>query len=222
MFLGLLVLALARPRRRLGRQAGGQHADRVALPVLDTPALPLLLGRIPLTEPRRKIKRLARHRFHREGRRGDPQDHVSALADRCGHTGPVPIALVDHREIARPQREVGEACGVVLIGHHDLVHPAGGAVEGEVDAPVVARAAWMPESGGIDQADRTGAEPSGSHERAGHREQCAQPPEQPGVAGAQALAPGGLRNVGETDQHGPGAEAAGRQGPQDVGEHRPE
>ena len=44
--------------------------------------------------------------------------------------------------------------------------------------------------------------------------------EQPSAGGAEALAPGGLRNVGEPDQHGPGAEAACRQSPQDVGEYR--
>ena len=55
-FLGLLVFALARPRRRLGRQAGGQHAYCVVLRVMDTPALPFLLRGLTLAEPGHEIK----------------------------------------------------------------------------------------------------------------------------------------------------------------------
>ena len=46
-----------------GRQAGGEDAHRIALPVMATPALPLLLGRAPLLEPGREIKRPPPSRF---------------------------------------------------------------------------------------------------------------------------------------------------------------
>src|SRR6266545_3267044 len=150
MLLGLLVLALARPCGRLWRQAGGQHADRIPLRVMDTPALPLLVRRTPLVKPRREIKGLARRRGYRKSRWGDPEDHIGLLAHRRGHTAPVPIAVVGHRDIARLQREVGETFGAVLIGHHALVHAAGGEVVGAMHPPVVAGPARMPETRGID------------------------------------------------------------------------
>ena len=79
---------------------------------------------------------------------------------------------------------MGEAFGAVLIGHHDLIHAAGGEVIGEMDPPVVAGAARVPQTGRIDQADPAGARRGGARWRAGRRDQFAQEPEQPGVRGA--------------------------------------
>jgi hypothetical protein len=81
--------------------------------------------------------------------------------------------MVDHRAIVRLQREVGEAFGGVLIGHHDLVHAASGKVVGEMDPPVVARAAGVPQTGGIDQADPSRARRGGARWRAWCRNQFA-------------------------------------------------
>ena len=87
MLACLLVLTLARLRGRLRRQAGGEHAHRIALRVMDTPALPLLLRRVALAQPRDEVKRHPSGGLH--GKRGgrDPQDHLGALADRRGDAG---------------------------------------------------------------------------------------------------------------------------------------
>src|SRR5882672_9673916 len=88
--------------------------------------------------------------------------------------------------------EVGETFGAVLIGHHDLVHTARREVVGEMDPPVIAGPAGLPQPCSIDQADPAGARRGGRRWRARRGDEFAQQPEQPSVAGAQALTPCGL------------------------------
>jgi hypothetical protein len=85
-------------------------------------------------------------------------------------------------------------------------------------APIVAGAADLRESGGIDQADT----PLAQHQirRAGDRsrQQFAQQPEQPSVGVAQVVAPGSVGNIGDPLQNSPDAQQAERVGLQDVGQ----
>ena len=105
MFFWACVYLRWRARATASARArqGGQHAHCVVPRVMDTPALPFLLNAASLWRSQaNKIKGCTGRCFHREGRRGDAQDHIGALADRRGHAGPVAIAVVRHRDMAWP------------------------------------------------------------------------------------------------------------------------
>lgn len=124
---------------------------------METPALPLLLGRVPLARHAGRSNpwpgAVSTGKVAGVIRRSTSASWPTAMATLAWY----PIALVHSGNSARPQRAVREAFGGVLIGHHALVHPADGKVVGAVDAPVVASAARMPETRGLDQADLPGA-----------------------------------------------------------------
>ena len=104
---------------------------------------------------------------------------------------------------------VAQPLGGVAVADDHPIHAAGQQVVGQVDAPIVARPARLRQPGGVDQPDAPA--PAGQGGRVGHLggQQRPQQPAEPGAALPQALAPGGLGDVGHPDQHGPGAQAPG-------------
>ena len=81
---------------------------------------------------------------------------------------PWPRSPGTHSHCPRPRyreagREMGQAFGAVLIGHHDLIL-RGRSIVGEMDPPVIAGAARVPES--VASIERTRREP-GATEPAG-------------------------------------------------------
>ena len=91
-----------------------------------------------------------------------------------------------------------------------LMQPAGHEVVGQMQPPVVAGPAGLAETAGIDEEEAPGRTGHGWRGHLGDSAQFTQEPQQPVVTGAQALAPGGLRDVGEPDQDRPGTQPARR------------
>jgi len=85
-------------------------------------------------------------------------------------------------------------------------------------APIIAGATAVLEAGGVDQED---AARLGEHEGSGRRrsgKEFSEQPEEPGIGFAEALAPGGVGDVGEAEEDSPGTESAEGVNDEDVGE----
>ena len=128
-----------------------------------------------------------------------------------GHTAALAIAPVRDDHLAGLPPLACQVFPTPPVRDTYLGHPAGSEVVGERQPPGVACPPRVVETAGIDHQKAPGWLRHRGRRRRGNGAQCAQEPQQPVVTGAQALAPGGLRDVGKADQYRPRPKAAGRQ-----------
>jgi hypothetical protein len=125
---------------------------------------------------------------------------------------------ISNTKITRAERSVLQALCTVAIGHHNLIHLASTQIIAQVEAPVIASPAPLPQSGGIDQADTTPKDEWHRSRSVGH--QPGQEPSQPRVGPPQAFAPGSRRDIGNVVEHAPDPKGGERIGCENVGQQR--
>jgi hypothetical protein len=109
-------------------------------------------------------------------------------------------------------------CSPPAVCALSLVPPAGQEIRSQRHPPVVSCPPGVPETAGLDPQEALVGPGQGGRPRLRRGAAFPEEPQPPGVPGAQALAPGRLRDVGKADQPRPRPQAAGREGPEDIRE----
>jgi hypothetical protein len=183
------------------------------------PPEPCACGPAALAQPAPDMQRRPWARVVWEGRGRQAHDYLRVLLYRPCPTPALALALIGPPHLPRLPWIAIEACAAGAVRPLDLAQPPREAIVGARPPPSVPWAARLAPATRLPQEEPAERARDGAEGRRRHREEGAEPPPQPIMAGAQTLAPGRRREVGAPEQDGPGPQGAYRQGPQDIGQH---